>query len=328
MTRHIDIHAHWYPPQWVDLLEREGPRIGAEIGRNAKGAVTFAVPQYKATFQETYIDLPTRLRLMDAARVDVHALSLTQPMVYWAPPEFGLKLAQVYNDGLAETHLKYPDRFIGLATLPLQAPELAVGEVGRAAGLPGIRGIYISTHVMDRNLDEPEFFPVYAACEAHGLPLFLHPVNPVGASRMKKYHLRNLIGNPTDTAIAAASLIFGGVLDRYPQLDVVLPHAGGTLPALIGRWNHGATVRKELAHLKQPPAAYLRRFHYDTITHDDTILTHLIEQVGADRVVMGSDCPADMSYTRPVDVIERLADIPQEARAQVLGDNAARLLRL
>ena len=328
MSSKIDIHAHWYPEQWLRLLEKEGPAIGAEIGRNPKGHLTFGVPQYKATFQDSYIDLVTRIRMMDEARVDVHVLSLTQPMVSWAPADFGLKLAQSYNDGLAEAHLQHPDRLLGLATLPMQAPELAVAEARRAATLPGIRGIYMATHIMGRNLDEPDFWPVFACCEELGLPVFLHPVNPVGAERMRKYHLRNLIGNPTDTAIAAASLIFGGVLDRFPQLDVVLPHAGGTLPALIGRWDHGAKVRKELAHMKQAPSSYLRRFHYDTITHDSDILTNLIEQVGADRVMMGSDCPADMSYTHPVDVVEGLIDVPENERLLILGLNAARLLKL
>ncbi|MFN8774129.1 MAG: amidohydrolase family protein [bacterium] len=328
MTTSIDIHAHWYPEAWVRLLEAEGPSNGVEIGHNPRGNVTFAVPKYKATFQQTYIDLPSRLREMDAARVDIHALSLTQPMVYWASPEFGDRLARAYNDGLAEAHLLHPERLVGLATLPMQAPELAVAEARRAATLPGIRGVYLCTHVMDLNLDEPAFDPVYACCEELGLPIFLHPVNPVGADRMRKYHLRNLIGNPTDTAIAAASLIFGGVLDRFPKLDFVLPHAGGTLPVLAGRWDHGHKVRKELAHLPRPPSSYLRRFYYDTIAHDDQTLVNLIRQVGADRVLMGSDCPADMSYTRPVDVVERLSQIDPADRAAILGLSARRLLKL
>lgn len=325
---HIDIHAHWYPEEWIALLEAEGPGIGAKIGRNERGHVTFAVPQYKATFQRSYIDLVARLHAMDEARVDVHALSLTQPMVYWAPPEFGVKLARVYNDGLAAAHARYPDRYMGLATLPMQAPHLAVEEAQRASALPGIRGVYIATHVMGRNLDEPEFRPVFACCEALGLPVFLHPVNPVGGDRMRKYHLRNLIGNTTETGIAAASLIFGGVLDAFPKLDVVLPHAGGVLPALIGRMDHGTTVRSELSHMKRPPSSYLRRFHYDTISHDDVALMNLIRQVGVDRVLMGSDCPADMSYTQPVDVVERLSALSRSERKAVLGGNAARLMKL
>jgi aminocarboxymuconate-semialdehyde decarboxylase len=186
----------------------------------------------------------------------------------------------------------------------------------------------MGTHVMDRNLDEPELRPVFARCEQLGLPVFLHPLNPCGADRMRKYHLRNLIGNPTENAIAAASLIFGGVMDAYPKLDVVLPHSGGSMPALIGRWDHGTTVRSELKHMTKPPSSYLRRFHYDTITHSDSILANLIEQVGADRVVMGSDCPADMSYTQPVSVVERLSEVEAADRDRILGDNAARLLRL
>jgi aminocarboxymuconate-semialdehyde decarboxylase len=327
MTK-IDIHAHWFPRKWVELLEKEGSRHGVKAGRNERGQVVLDVPQYRQTFQDQYIDLPTRLKMMDDARVDVHALSLTSPMVYWAPAEFGARLAQVYNDSLAEAHREYPNRFLGLAALPMQAPELAVKEVDRASKLPGIRGVYMGTHIMGKNLDEEELKPVFARCEQLGLAVFLHPLNPLGRDRMSKYHLRNLIGNPTENAIAAASLIFGGVMDAFPKLDVVLPHSGGSMPALIGRWDHGASVRAELTHMTKPPSSYLRRFHYDTITHSDSILTNLIEQVGADRVVMGSDCPADMSYTQPVKVVERLEKVSSGDRNKILGENAARLLKL
>jgi len=324
----IDIHAHWYPRPWVELLEKEGPRHGVQTSRNDRGQVVLEVPHYRQTFQEHYIDLPTRLKMMDDARVDIHALSLTSPMVYWAPPELGAQLAQAYNDGLAAAHREYPNRFLGLAAVPMQAPELAVREIDRASKLPGIRGVYMGTHVMGKNLDEESFRPVFARCEQLGLPIFLHPLNPVGIERMRKYHLRNLIGNPTENAIAAASLIFGGVMDAFPRLDIVLPHSGGSMPALIGRWDHGATVRGELKHMTKPPSSYLRRFHYDTITHSGPILTNLIEQVGADRVVMGSDCPADMSYTQPVKVVEGLDKVSAQDRESIIGGNAARLLRL
>ena len=327
MTK-IDIHAHWYPREWVELLEKEGSRYGARTSRHERGHLVLEVPEYRHPFHDRYIDIPARLKMMDEARVDVHALSLTSPMVYWAPAEFGAKLAQVYNDGLARAHLEHPDRFLGLAALPMQAPELAVKEIDRASKLPGIRGIYMGTHIMGKNLDEEELRPVFARCEQLRLPIFLHPLNPVGAERMRKYHLRNLIGNPTENAIAAASLIFGGVMDAFPKLDIVLPHSGGTMPSLIGRWDHGASVRAELKHMSKPPSSYLRRFHYDTITHNDWVLENLIEQVGADRVVMGSDCPADMSYTQPVAVVERLERVAAADREKIVGGNAARLLKL
>ena len=326
----IDTHAHWFPPEWIELIAREGGRNGAEVATDGSGAITkFQAPGInRQGFARQYVEIPIRLKIMDEGRVDMHALSLTSPMVYWATSEFGLRLSQAFNDACSAVHLKYPKRFVGMAMVPMQAPALAVQEVERAAKLPGIRGVYMATHVNGKNLDEEAFFPVYAKCEALGLPIFLHPVAPVGRERTRKYHLGNFIGNPTETGIAAASLVFGGVMDAYPKLDVMLPHAGGIFPSLIGRMDHGTTVRKECKHMTRPPSAYLRRFHYDTITHSDPILMNLIRQVGADRVVMGSDCPADMSYARPVDVVERLEDLTEAERGGILGGNAARLLKI
>ena len=326
----LDTHAHWFPPEWIELLEREGGKNGAEISRNEQGRLLMVAPgiRLRPTFTPPYVDIATRLKIMDEARVDMHALSLTSPMVYWASADFGLKLSQVFNDACAVAHQKYPNRFIGMAMLPMQAPDLAVQEAKRAAALAGIRGVYMATHVNGKNLDEKEFWPVYEQCEKLGLPIFLHPVAPVGKERTAKYHLGNFLGNPYESGIAAASLIFGGVMDAFPKLDVMLPHAGGTFPWLIGRMDHGTTVRAECKHMTQPPSAYLRRFHYDTITHSDKILMNLIDLVGVDRVVMGSDCPADMSYTRPVDVVERLPDLSSAQREAIVGGNAAKLLRM
>jgi aminocarboxymuconate-semialdehyde decarboxylase len=327
-VRVIDAHAHWHSPDFVALLEKEGGANGAKMGRNARGQVTFNFPGYTTVFQETYMDLGIRLQAMDAAGVDIHALSLTSPMVYWAPPAFGLKLAQVYNDSLATVHLRYPERFYGLLTLPMQAPQLAVQELDRAANLPGMRGVYLATHVMGKNLDDKSYWPVYERCEALGLPVLLHPVDPVGAERMKSYYLRNFLGNPYDTGIAAASLMFGGVLDAFPKLEVVLPHAGGTFPALIGRMTHGSGVRPETKHMQKPPLDYLRRFHYDTISHSPQIMADIIRMVGADRVVLGSDHPADMSLERPVDFVERIPQLSLYERELILGGNSARLLKI
>ena len=214
-TRVIDIHAHWYPPQWLDLIEKESGDNGARIERNARGNMVIVIPGLSVTFQPQYTDIPSRLKVMDQSGVTMHALSLTQPMVYWATPAFGLKLSQAFNDACSALHLKYPERFVGLAMLPMQAPELAAEEAARAAKLPGIRGAYMSTHVLGKNLDEKMFWPVYEKCEALGLPIFLHPTNTLGADRMRSYYLRNFLGNPYETGIAAASLMFGGVMDAF-----------------------------------------------------------------------------------------------------------------
>jgi aminocarboxymuconate-semialdehyde decarboxylase len=324
----IDVHAHWHAPALVDLLEKEGNANGAKVMRNAQGLVTFSFPGMGTVFQPTYIDLPTRLKYMDEQRVDVHALSLTSPMVHWAPTAFGVKLAQTYNDELQRAHREYPKRFVGLATLPMQTPTTAVQELERIGRAPGIRGVYLATHINGKNLDEKDFWPVYAKCEELGLHVYLHPVDPVGAERMRRYYLRNFLGNPYDTGIAASSLMFGGVMDAFPKLEVVLPHAGGTYPALIGRMDHGITVRPETKHMKRPPSAYLRRFHYDTISHHVPLMTYLVNLVGADRVVLGTDHPADMSLVAPVPFVEKLPDLSSAQRDLILGGNAQRLLRL
>jgi len=322
----IDLHAHWHAPEFVALIEKEGPANGAKVSKNARGEVVFG--GLGGNFQAPYMSLEVRLKAMDAAGVDIHALSETNPMVDWAPPAFGLKLAQVYNDALSAAHLKYPTRFYGLMTLPMQAPELAVQEMERAAKLPGIRGVYIATHVNGKNLDDKSFWPVYARCEALGLPLLLHPMNTLGQDRTRSHYPTNFIGNPADTGVAVASLIFGGVMDAFPKLDVVLPHAGGITPILIGRWDHGSGVRPETKHMTRAPSTYLRRFHYDTISHSPQIMANIVRQVGADRVVLGSDHPADMSLERPVDFVESIPDLSRSDRELILGGNAKRLLKL
>ncbi|HKA43170.1 MAG TPA: amidohydrolase family protein [Burkholderiales bacterium] len=324
----IDIHAHWHAPDFVALLEKEGGKNGAKIGKNDRGYVTLNVPGIGSVFQPQYISLETRLKAMDEIGVDIHALSLTSPMVYWAPPAFGLQLSQVYNDSLVKAHQQYPRRFVGLASLPMQEPALAAQEVERVGKLPAIRGVYIATHVNGKNLDDKSLWPVYERCEALGLHVYLHPVNPVGAERMRSYYLRNFLGNPYDTGIAASSLMFGGVMDAFPKLEVILPHAGGTYPALIGRMDHGTTVRTETKHMTKAPSTYLRRFHYDTITHHVPMMRYLIGLVGADRVVLGSDHPADMSYVRPVDFVDKLTELSARDRDLVLGGTAQRLLKI
>jgi aminocarboxymuconate-semialdehyde decarboxylase len=212
--------------------------------------------------------------------------------------------------------------------LPLQAPDLAVQELDRAAKLPGMRAVYMAMHVGGKNVDEKALWPVYQRCEALGLPVCMHPVNPLGIERMRGFHLSNLCGNPYEAGIAAASLIFGGVLDAFPKLDFMLPHAGGTFPWLIGRYDRGVEVRKELAHMKQPASAYLRRFYYDTVSHHPQIIRFLIDLVGADRVVVGSDYNWDMGYERPVEFVDRVPGLTERERNLILRENAARLLRL
>jgi aminocarboxymuconate-semialdehyde decarboxylase len=298
--------------------------------RTAEGHPVFSLPDTlpKSVMKPPMIEPALILRAMKRRRVDVYTLSLTNPMVYWASPEFGLKLAQAWNDASAAVHEAHPQRFIGTIQLPMQAPALAVRELERAAQLPGLRAVYLATHVNGRNLDEKEFWPVYARCEALGLPIFLHPLYPCGGDRIAAHFMRNLCGNPYETGLAAASLVLGGVLDAFPRLTVMLPQAGGAFPWLAGRFDRGHKVRRELRHMKRSPTAYLRRFYYDTITHHPKVMRYLVDLVGADRIVLGSDYDQDMQYEQPVTFVEKVPGLSKRERAMILGGNARRLLRL
>lgn len=235
-----------------------------------------------------FIDLDARLKEMDGQGVEVHVLSLTQPMVYWADDDLGLQLCVAFNDAISAAHQKHPQRLFGFACPPFQNPNLALEELNRAAKLPGIRGVYIATVVRDRDLSDRSFFPVYARMEELGLPLFLHPMM-INNERMKQYYLINLCGNPFETALAASHLIYGGVLDAFPKLEISLPHAGGALPILRGRLDRGFHTRNECKTIPRPPSEYLKRFTYDTISYNDKILQDLVDLVGADRILMGSE---------------------------------------
>ena len=322
----IDIHAHWYPPEWLKVLERDGPKEGARLERKGNGYVVHTERMSNA-FDEEFVDLGLRLQGMRKQRVDMHALSLTTPMVYWASPGLGLALAQAYNDAASAAYRKHPDRFVGLAMLPMQDPARALAELERCAKLPGMKGLYLATNVNGTDLDEKRFWDVYAKAEELGWTIFLHPVDTIGRERTTRYYLRNLLGNPYDTGVAAASLVFGGVMDAFPSLEVNLPHAGGTFPWLIGRLDHGTRVRAEIKHMKRMPSQYLRRFTYDTIGHDDRINAALVRLVGADRVTLGSDYCFDMGLTDPVGTVERL-ELTDEEKSLISGRTAARLLAL
>ena len=263
---------------------------------------------------------------MDAQGVTTHALSLTTPFVSWAPRERGAELARIVNDAMIEAHTAYPHRFVGCAALPLQAPDLAVKELDRLAGSRAIRGAYMPTSFGGKELSEPSLFPIYEKCQALNLPILLHPDQAgaaMGANRLSRFYLANILGNPYETGIAVANLVFGGVMDRFPTLNIVLPHAGGSMPYIAGRLQHGQRVRPELNGAAQRPfMEYLRRFHYDTITHSPQLLRFLIDLVGADRVMLGSDYCFDMGYERPREIIDALK-LKQADRDNLLG-NAAR----
>ena len=215
--------------------------------------------------------------------------------------------------------------------LPMLYPDRAIDELNRASKLPGMRGVYIGTHIDDtHDLDDPLFEPIYSRIEALDLPVFLHPLQGYGGARMRPYYLSNLLGNPYDTAIAACKLIIGGVMDRHPKLQVCLPHGGeGAAHFDRPRRSRVPAMRQEVKkmNLPKPPSEYLSRFSYDTIVHSKPVMEFIIEQVGAERIMIGSDYCFDMGYDRPVQFLEQI-NLTSAQRKMILGGNASRILKL
>jgi aminocarboxymuconate-semialdehyde decarboxylase len=325
----VDIHAHYYPESYTRLIRDAGLRHGARYADGAAGALIHVegdIPSGPITPE--FVDLPLRLAAMDLQGVQWQALSLTQPMVYFEDGDFSLALAQAYNDAVSAAHIAHPERLVGLATLPLTHPALALAELERAAGLPGVRGVYFGTNTGRQELSDRSLFPLYERIQELELPLFLHPVKQVGFDRLRPYFFRNLLGNPFETAVAAGHLIFGGVLDTFPRLEVCLPHAGGALPLIAPRMDRGHAYHPDCRHLPHPPSHYLRRFTYDTIGHADHVLRFLIDAVGCERIMLGSDYCFKMGCERPVEVITHLPGLDTGEQTKILRGTASRLLRL
>src|SRR5579872_5184077 len=292
--RTIDTHTHVLDDDTIKILQKEIPRLGLKLSSlDADNSLIEVAGVPYRPFPRGGHDVERRLADMDATEVDVHVLSgAPQTWLYGADAAIGIAAAAIQNEGIARLVKQKPDRFVGIATLPMQAPEQAAAELRRAMTSLGLRGAMIGSNVGGKNLDDPSFAPLWATAAELDAFFMIHPGNVAGIDRMRSYYLNNLVGNPLDTTIAAACLIFGGVLDRHPKLNFIMSHGGGFIPYQGARWVHGWQVRPEpKVHVKHSPAPYLDRFIYDTILHAKAPAEWLISTVGANRVLLGSDYP-------------------------------------
>jgi aminocarboxymuconate-semialdehyde decarboxylase len=330
MPRTIDTHTHILDDDTIKLLQKEIPRLGLKLTPfdTDNALIEVAGVPYRP-FPRGGHDVARRLADMDATEVDMHVLSAApQTWLYGQDASIGAAAAAIQNEGIARLVKRKPDRFVGIATLPMQAPEQAAAELRRAMTTLGLRGAMIGSNVGGKNLDDPSFEPLWATAAELDAFFMIHPGNVAGADRLRAYYLNNLIGNPLDTTIAAACLIFGGVLERHPNFRPVMAHGGGFTPYQGGRWVHGWHVRPEpKLHLKHSPEQYFLRFSYDTICHSKTSLEFLIGSCGADRVFLGSDYPYDMGMMDCVRHVRSL-DIAAADRDTILGGHAAAVFGL
>ena len=313
----IDAHAHWAPEPYVKEVER--------LGHRASGG----------PLHPLMADLLARQTWMDSRGVGMHVLTLSGSMPWqWATHDAADRLARIVNDAAIEAHKAFPDRFIAGVAIPMRDPAAALEELDRVAGQPGMRAVHLPTSVESRDyLFEPAYLPLLTRCEELGYPLLLHPLDGVenhygGPERLAgPTFIYNTLGFPFESATTATKFIISGVLDRLPKLDVVLPHSGGCFPYVAGRIEHSIAKRASDIALERPFRDYIRRFHYDTLAYYPETLRFMIELVGSDRVVIGTDNYAKMDVDQPNALVEQL-QLSAQDRERIFRGNAARLFRL
>jgi aminocarboxymuconate-semialdehyde decarboxylase len=316
----IDVHNHAIPEAVLELMRTEDVYRVQIRGGRVEGGNRVGYPLF-----ESFYDPAAKLAELELSGLEAAVLSAAPPILYYeVSPEAGEAICRATNSGLAEYCRFSPERLRWMAHVPMQAPERAVAVLEQAAEA-GCVGVEVGTSIAGRRLDEPGFEPVWDQAELLSLPVMIHPAYNQTHPALEPWYLQNVIGNPLETTIAIERLICAGVLDRHPQLTVILVHAGGFFPFQAGRLRHARTVRPELASAPPDPWAYPGQVVTDAITHDADALRYLVLKLGAENVVMGTDLPFDMATPHPMAALEEA--LGTAAARQVAEDNPARLFR-
>ena len=290
----IDSHTHILPEKMPNWTDKFGYGDFIHLQHHKKGfAKMMKGNQFFREIKENCWNAELRIKEYEAFHTQVQVVCTIPVMFsYWAKPSDGLVLSRFLNDHIAKLSVKYPRQYVGLGTLPMQDTELAIEELTRCKKI-GLHGIQIGSNINDENLNEPRFFPIFAACQKLGMAILVHPWNMMGEQKMTRYWLPWLVGMPAETARAVCSMIFGGIFERLPNLRVNFAHAGGSFLATIGRIQHGFDCRPDLVAIDNPvdPRKYLGKFWVDSITHDPLMLEYVVKMVGSKRVTLGSDYP-------------------------------------
>ena len=323
----VDFHNHYYPPEYLEALRR-GP-TAVQLSTDADGNPVIGYPGDYNVAVRGHRDIAYREEVLAREGVDRQVLTLTTPGTHIESLPRAIALARLVNDSLAAVARSRGQRFTALATLPLNDPATSAAELERAVTELGLRGAMLFSNVNGVALADRRYWPLYERADALEAVLYIHPIHPVGVAAMTEYWLMPLVGFPMDTTLAAAHLVFSGVVERFPGIRWVLGHLGGAIPYIAERLDRGYEAFPECrANLHRPPSTYLRQFYYDTVNFDAGALRLAVEFAGAGHILAGSDYPHRIGSLRAMrESLSRL-DVPTADRALMLGGNAARLLDL
>lgn len=325
--RSIDLHNHVIPNSVIDAIGREPEKFGTHLVEK-DGKRYFDAHGFLAELKPEFCEPEAKIAWMDRVRLDIAGISVAPPIYFYnLKPEAGLESARLANDGIAQMVEKFPDRLRGMAHLPMQDPDAAITELERVVKEHGFKAVELATSIEGTPLADPKFRNVLKTIEQLDCFVFAHPYQCLAQGAMNQYYLGNFIGFPLDTTLMIAHLMFSGALDELKKLRILCAHGGGFLPYQIGRFAHGHRVRNEpKVNNASPPHELFRRFYFDSLTHDPKAARYLIEQAGADHIVIGTDHPFDMGPDDPVGAVDAIPGLTAAEREWICEKTARSLL--
>lgn len=326
----VDFHTHIISEEFLNLAEKYGdgrwPVLEHTCDCGAK--IMIKGKNFRDITNQAW-DVEERLKDMDKEGIDIQVLSpIPVTFSYWADPEKGLEMAKFQNDFIASTVKENPKRLIGLGTVPLQDVDLAIQEMERAIHELGLKGIEIGSNVNGKNLDDEDLERFFQAANNQEIPLFVHPWATLGGERMPRHNFMYMIGMPSETALAAGSIIMSGMLDKYPNLKICFAHGGGALPYLLPRMDKGWTVWPHIRKTEKPPSHYAKQLYYDSLVYEEINLQLMVERFGVNQIIAGSDYPFLLREAPSGKVVDQLPTLSNDEKKKIHGLNALEFLNL